>query len=93
MSISLSPLRSGRYALQRFNACMLQHAASDFHCSAVQLAYQRGMITLGERERVFKVMTNLGLKLWDDVCDDHEMLWQVWHMYNMSTSRWPASAS
>ncbi len=35
------------------------------------------MITLGERERVFKVMTNLGLALWHDVCDDHDMLWQV----------------
>jgi len=47
------------------------------NCSALQLAYQRGMITLGERERVFKVMTNLGLALWHDVCDDHDMLWQV----------------
>ena len=47
------------------------------NCSALQLAYQRGMITLDERERVFKVMTNLGLALWHDVCDDHDMLWQV----------------
>ena len=43
----------------------------------MQLAYQRGMLTLSERERVFKVMSNLGLALWHDVCDDHDMLWQV----------------
>ena len=35
------------------------------------------MLTLSERERVFKVMTNLGLALWDDTCEDHDMLWQV----------------
>ena len=41
------------------------------------MAYQRGMLTLAERERVFKVMGHLGLPLWHEVCDDHEMLWQV----------------
>ena len=44
-----------------------------------QLAHQRGLITLEERERVFKVMQDLGLALWDDVCDDHNMLWKVSH--------------
>lgn len=34
----------------------------------LQLAYQRGMLTEDERDRVFNVMTALGLRLWDDVC-------------------------
>lgn len=36
-------------------------------CS-LQLAYQRGMITKVERERVFNVMRSLGLALWHEVC-------------------------
>ena len=36
------------------------------HC--LQLAFQRGMLTEDERDRVFNVMTALGLRLWDDVC-------------------------
>ena len=34
----------------------------------LQLAFQRGMLTEDERDRVFNVMTALGLRLWDDVC-------------------------
>lgn len=42
----------------------------------LQLAYQRGMITEQERERVFNVMRSLGLALWHEVCT-LEVLMQV----------------
>jgi 3-dehydroquinate synthase len=33
-----------------------------------QLAYQRGLLSAEDRDRVYKVMLDLGLALWDEVC-------------------------
>ena len=45
--------------------------------AAVQIAYQRGMITAAERDRTYAVMHRLGLALWHDVCNNLPMLLQV----------------
>ena len=42
-----------------------------------QLAHQRGMLSLADRNRVFNVMEGLGLSLWHDSCSDLPMLLRV----------------
>lgn len=52
-------------------SCLRCHAVShvpDCLYWVMQLAFQRGLITANERDRVYKVMLDLGLALWDEVC-------------------------
>ena len=57
----------------------------------LQLAFQRGMLTEDERDRVFNVMTALGLRLWDDVCTVPVLMkvtsQDAWFLY----SPWPGA--
>ncbi|KAK9791618.1 hypothetical protein WJX73_001579 [Symbiochloris irregularis] len=41
---------------------------------STQIAYQRGMLTMSERDRTFAVMRSLGLELWHDSCNNMPML-------------------